>query len=276
MKEVRKFSVVICVYCKDNPNDFECALKSIINQTVIPAEINVVCDGPLTNELDYVIDDYCKKYKIINVYRLKKNQGHGNARKIGIEKSKYDLIALMDSDDISVNNRFEMQLEMFNKNSELSVVGGQIFEFADNINNIVGKRELPEDDQSIKKYMKKRCPMNQVTVMFRKRDVIDSGNYIDWYCEEDYYLWIRMIEKGYKFYNIQKNLVFVRVNNGMYGRRGGLKYYKSEKRVQKYMLDHKLIGFFRYEYNIHIRFIAEVLISNSLRGFLYNKLLRTK
>lgn len=275
MKEL-KFSVLLCVYYKDDPINFETALKSVIDQSLVPNEINIICDGKLTDELDGIINKYTRKNKCINVYRLETNQGHGNARRFGLDCCKYDLVALMDADDISVHNRFELQINEFKKNNDLSVVGGQIYEFAGNIDNIVGKRELPQEDKDIKKYMKKRCPMNQVTVMFKKKDVIDSGNYIDWYCEEDYYLWIRMIEKGYKFYNIQKNLVFVRVNNGMYDRRGGLKYYKSEKKVQKYMLNHKLIRFFRYEYNIHIRFVAEVLITNSFRGFLYNKFLRTK
>ena len=124
--------------------------------------------------------------------------------------------------------------------------------------------------------MKNRCPMNQVSVMFKKDAVLNSGNYIDWYCEEDYYLWIRMVEHNYKFYNIQKNLVYVRVGNEMYSRRGGLKYFKSEKKVQKYMLKHGLINIFTYIYNVSARFIAEVLLTNRLRGFLYKNVLRDK
>ena len=269
-----KFSVLVCVYCKDNPEYFSQALNSITDQTLLPNEINIVCDGPLTKELDYIINKYSKEYKFINVYRLKQNQGHGNARRYGIEKCKYDLIALMDADDISVKERFERQIEIFKNNNNVSVVGGQIYEFAERTNNIVGIRELPELDQDIKKYMKKRCPMNQVTVMFKKSDVIKSGNYIDWYCEEDYYLWIRMAENNFNFYNIQENLVFVRVDNGMYNRRGGLKYYKSEKMVQKYMLNHKIISLPLYIYNVLIRFVAEVLISQKLRSILYKLILR--
>ena len=271
-----KFSVLLCVYYKDDPNDFETALSSVVNQTLVPNEINIICDGNLTSELDNVIYNYQLKYKFINVFRLKKNQGHGYARRYGVECCKYNLIALMDADDVSINDRFRMQIDVFRKYSDLSVVGGQIYEFKGNIDNVVGRRELPQNDSNIKKYMKKRCPMNQVTVMFKKDDVISSGNYIDWYCEEDYYLWIRMMEHNYKFYNIQKNLVFVRVDKGMYGRRGGLKYFKSEKRVQYYMYKHGMINFFEYLYNISIRFIAEVLLTDKARVLLYKIFLRKK
>lgn len=271
-----RFSAIICVYYKDNPIFFEKALYSIINQTMVPNEINIICDGNLTIELDNIILKYEKQYSFINVYRLKENCGHGNARRYAIEKAKYPLIALMDADDISEKNRFEKQINIFKKYNNINIVGGEINEFIDNVQNVVGIRKVPEHDAEIKKFMKRRCPMNQVTVMFEKDAVIKSGNYIDWYCEEDYYLWIRMAEKGYNFYNIQENLVNVRVGKQMYERRGGIKYYRSEKRVQKYMLDHKLIGYFRYKYNTIIRFIAEVMIPNRLRGFLYKILLRKR
>lgn len=271
-----KFSVLMCVYFKDNSTFFEEALKSIINQTVIPNEINIICDGPLTDELYRIINIYKNNYSFINMYEIEKNVGHGEARKYGIEKCKYDLIALMDADDISVKDRFEKQIKVFENNKNIHVVGGQIYEFIGEKENIVGKRELPELDTDIKKYMKKRCPMNQVTIMFNKKAVIQSGNYIDWYCEEDYYLWIRMVQHNYNFYNIQSNLVFVRVGNEMYGRRGGFKYYKSEKRIQKYMLKNKIINFPIYFYNIAIRFLAEVIIPNKIRGILYKKFLRKK
>lgn len=273
-KDVIKFSVLLLVYKNDNPENFEEALKSIINQTLIANEIVIVCDGPLTNKLDGIIEKYSKRYDFISINRLKENQGHGNARRFGIEKCKNNLIALMDADDISVNYRFEKQIKIFKEKQDVSVVGGFINEFANSIDNIVGIREVPELDSDIKKYMKKRCPMNQVTVMFKKHDVIQSGNYIDWYCEEDYYLWIRMSEHGFKFYNIQENLVHVRVDNGMYGRRGGFKYFKSEKRVQKYMLKNKIISFPTYIVNVFIRFLGEVVLSDNLRSFIYKKILR--
>lgn len=111
--------------------------------------------------------------------------------------------------------------------------------------------------------------MNLVTVMLKKSDVMKVGGYQDWYCEEDYYLWIRLTLAGYKFYNIQDNLVNVRVGEEMYQRRGGKKYFDSEVRLQKYMLNHNLISFPNYLYNVLVRFIVQVALPNKLRGWVF-------
>ena len=206
---------------------------------------------------------------------LETNQGHGNARRQALEACSCELVALMDADDISIHNRFEKQLEKFVQNPELSIVGGQITEFIGSADNIIGKREVPEADGDIKSYMKKRCPMNQVSVMFKKSDVEESGGYIDWYCEEDYYLWIRMVQKGYCFANVPNVLVNVRVGNEMSARRGGWKYFSSEARLQAYMYKNKLISLPRYLYNVGIRFGGEVVVPTSLRTKLFRLMRNT-
>ena len=235
-----KFSVSMCVYSEDNPKDFKIAVDSILNQTVEPTEVVIVVDGPVPECLNNIIEKY-EQNPIVNVIRLKTNQGHGNARRVGLDACKHEYVALMDADDISVSDRFEKQIKVFEADSSLSVVGGNINEFIKTTENVVGRRIVPEKDIDIKEYMKKRCPMNQVTVMFNKKDVNSVGSFIDWYCEEDYYLWLRLGLVGKSFYNIQENLVNVRVGNEMYQRRGGWKYFKSEAKLQGFMREKKLL-----------------------------------
>lgn len=206
---------------------------------------------------------------------LETNQGHGNARRASLAGCTHSLVALMDADDISLPNRFFHQLEAFSKNREIDIVGGQITEFISNPNNIVGRRVVPETDQEIKKYMKKRCPMNQVSVMFKKDFVDYVGGYIDWYCEEDYYLWIRMAQANGVFLNVKNTLVNVRVGDEMSARRGGWKYFSSEAKLQKYMLDQRIISLPRYLYNVVIRFGGEVVMPDKFRTKLF-KLMREK
>lgn len=129
------------------------------------------------------------------------NQGHGNARRKARENCGSNLVAFMDADDISLADRFEIQVAMFVHNQTLVIAGGQIMEFIGTPSNIIGKRTVPEEDNEIKQYMKKRCPINQVSVMFKKDFVEQVGGYIDWYCEEDYYLWLRMMQQGAVFTN---------------------------------------------------------------------------
>jgi len=154
------------------------------------------------------------------------------------------------------------------------VVGSNIAEFEENINDLKTIREVPLLDNDIKRYMKKRCPMNQMSVMFKKNNIILAGGYLDWYHEEDYYLWIRMALKNMKFKNLKEILVFARVSSTTYLRRGGVKYYSSEKKLQKYMYNSKIIKYPRYVYNIFIRFIVQILLPNKLRKIVFNNFAR--
>lgn len=269
------FSVAMCVYKKDNPVWFDKAIHSVIVQTVKPKEIVLVVDGFIPPEIENIIDKYKRDSSgiIFRVVRLKRNRGHGIARKKSVMACSTEIVALMDADDISNKERFEQQLiKMVSTKSE--IVGGDISEFIEDENKIVAYRKVPTDDMEIKKFMKKRCPMNQVTVMFKKDAYDRAGGYRDWYCEEDYYLWLRMAGKGAVFANTGTVLVNVRVGGEMYKRRGGLKYFKSEAKLQIYMWKRRFIGFWRCTLNIFLRFIVQVLLPNNMRGWVFRKFAR--
>ena len=268
------FSVAISVYKNDNPEFFDRALESITDlQTIKPNEIVLVVDGPVPNSINDVIDTYSAKYNF-NVIRLEINCGLGNALRIATENAKFDFVARMDSDDISAPDRFEQELQFLENNDELDVVGGNITEFVGDENNIVSTREVPLADMDIKKYMKKRCPINHVSVMFKKQSVLGAGGYLDWHYNEDYYLWIRMQLKGYCFANTGTNLVNVRTGPDMYARRGGKEYYLSEKGLQRFMLENKMIGHWTYFSNCAKRFFVQIILPNKLRGWFFRHFAR--
>ncbi|OWV12142.1 glycosyltransferase [Fibrobacter sp. UWH1] len=271
----KSFSVAMCVYGKDNPEYFRLAVESILNQTVKPAEIVLVVDGPVPDDLNAVILGF-EKLSEFKVFRFEKNQGHGVARSKCLELCSQELVALMDADDLSVPNRFELQLKKFDENSDLDIVGGNITEFIDDPSCVVGKRIVPTTDGNIKTYLRKRCPMNQMTVMFKKKSILKAGGYLDWFCNEDYYLWIRMYLANMNFANIPDNLVNVRVGKDMYQRRGGWKYFKSEVKLQWFMLKKDVISLPRFAYNIALRLVLQVLMPNRVRGFLFQKFARVK
>lgn len=270
-----QFSVSMCVYGKDDPKWFREAVSSILNQSCIPAEVVLVVDGPVPEELDRVIAD-CENRKEFKVIRLPENVGHGNARRKGLEHCTYELVALMDADDLSVPDRFKKQLEAFRRDPTLSIVGGNIAEFTGCADNVVGYRLVPQRHEQIVSYMIQRCPLNQVTVMFRKSDVQQSGGYLDWYCEEDYYLWLRMYLAGKRFMNLKDILVNVRIGEDMYQRRGGWKYFVSEARLQVYMLRNRVIGPVTFLMNVLKRLIVQVLLPNRIRGLVFRMFARKR
>lgn len=271
---MQHFTVCMSVYKNDNPSDFTEAINSVYKQTCPPDEIILVVDGPIPNSIEKSIDIIKRTIPILRIVTLEKNMGHAVARQTGLNAAKNELCAVMDADDIAVPNRFEKQLKAFADHPDVSVVGGIINEFIGDPNKIAGIRLVPENDSEIKEYLRSRCPMNLVTVMMKKSDVMDVGGYMDWYCEEDYYLWIRLALSGYKFYNIQENLVNVRVGDEMYRRRGGKRYFVSEARLQKYMYQKGIISCPRMLYNVFIRFIVQVAMPNKLRGWVFKKFAR--
>lgn len=268
-----KFSVSMCVYGGDNPAWFQTAVDSVVNQTAAPDEIVLVVDGPVPDALDTVIRGY-EAQPMFRVIRLEKNMGHGEARRIGLNACSHGLVALMDADDISAPDRFQKQLKAFAEDPQLTIVGGNITEFVGEPSNLVGARNVFPTDAEIRRDMKKRCPMNQMTVMFKKTAVEKAGGYVDWYCDEDYYLWLRLMLDGAVFANIPEPLVNVRVGKEMYQRRGGMKYFKSEAKLQKWMLRKKVIGLATYLVNVNKRLIVQVLLPNRIRGWVFQKFAR--
>lgn len=275
-----KFSVSLCVYDQDNSIYFKEALESIINQSLLPSQIVLVVDGFINEDLQKIVVAFrekCLDLKIdFDVIYLEKNRGHGEARRISIENVKCGFVALMDADDISRYERFEKQIEVFKSDDGLSVVGGQIMEVAHDTREEISIREVPNEDEDIKEYMKTRCPFNQVSVMLKTSDVIEAGNYVDFFHNEDYYLWVRMYLKGFKFYNLCEVLVDVRINQEFYSRRGGWKYFLSESKLQNIMYKNSIISLIRFIFNVSVRFILQVVLTDTIRGFIFKKLFRKR
>lgn len=275
--EYPPFSVAMSVYKNDNPIFFDRALQSITeNQKVMPTEIVIIVDGPVDEKINAVIEKYSEKYGNLNVIRLDKNAGLGNALKLAIENAKYELIARMDSDDVSAPNRFEQQLEIMTKNSAVDIVGGDISEFIGDENNIVAKRKVPILDKEIKEYLKTRCPFNHMTVMYKRSALLKSGNYIDLFYNEDYWLWIRMVENNCIMANTGTILVNARVGEDMYKRRGGKQYFNSEMFLQKYMLKNGIINLPTFVLNSSKRFVVQMLLPNAIREWVFKTFARTK
>lgn len=271
-----KFSVCTSVYKNDNPDFVRVALDSmLVHQSVKPDEIVLVQDGPVPNDLAAVLAEYEEKYpEVMHVIRLEKNGGLGNALKLGVENAKYDLCARMDSDDICLPDRFEKQLAYLETHPKCDIVGGQMTEFIGEPENIVGRRVVPLSNEDIYQFMKSRCALNHVTVMFRKGSVLKAGNYQDWFWNEDYYLWVRMMIAKCQFANIPDVAVNVRSGADQYSRRGGKKYFDSEIGIKKLMLDKGMITRKEYIVNYIQRFIIQLMLPNSVRGWVFRTFAR--
>lgn len=267
------FSVLLSLYIKEQPSYLIQSLDSLFSQTLLPSEIILVKDGPLTSELDAVISDYVQRYPILKVLVLKENQGLGKALNEGLKHCSYDIVARMDTDDISKPDRFEKQLKIFQQYSDIDVVGAWIDEFEGDASNITSVRKVPEWHKEIFQFAKGRSPVSHPVVMFRKSAVLKAGGYKHFPLFEDYYLWVRMLMDGAQFYNIQESLLFFRFSPDMFRRRGGYRYVVTEVKLQTLFYKIGFIDFFSLIKNISIRLITR-LLPNGLRSLFYKRIIR--
>lgn len=275
MKEKYGISVLMSVYKSEKADYLYQAVESILHQTRKPDEVVIVEDGPLTEELYNILDRLEKDYAgLIYRYPLDDNKGLGLALKYGVEKCRYSLIARMDTDDISIPERLELQEKAFSADENMSIVGGHIREFMIDPSQPISYRYVPLEHEAIAQYQRKRSAFNHMTVMFKKFAVIKAGNYEHGLYMEDDLLWHNMIATGSKMRNLDKVLCFVRVGEGMYERRGGFSYFKNYKAARKIMLYRGQISSFDYHYSILVQFIV-ALIPTNFRKTIFMKLLRS-
>tara|TARA_B100000886_G_scaffold340385_1_gene309623 strand:+ start:18892 stop:19722 length:831 start_codon:yes stop_codon:yes gene_type:complete len=268
-----KFSVIMPVYFQECPNQLRAAIESIVNQTLIPNEIIIVLDGPVGENLHEVIDEF-KTCNLIKVIKLDTNSGVGVARKKAIEIAHYDILALMDSDDISCKDRFEKQISKI-LSQEANVVGGWIEEFDKEPHDTGIIRKSPVTHDEIYKYGKWRMPVNNVTLMFTREVYNDVGGYSDQSKSEDWNLIVRFLANGVKFYNFPEILVNVRAGQDMFLRRRGWTQVFSQLYIFPLMYKLKYIGLFHLIANVSIRLLLR-LMPISLTSYLYRNFLRQK
>ncbi|TRX13397.1 glycosyltransferase [Flavobacterium gawalongense] len=275
--KAKKFSVLMSIYFRESPVNFRQSLESIVNQTLVPNEIVLIKDGLLTESLEEVLNEYILNFpNLFKIISLPVNKGLGNALSIGVKECSYELVARMDTDDICVLNRFEKQVEFFNNNPNIDLVGTNVEEFNVEPGDLKRFRKMPESGEPLLKYSKFRNPVNHPTVMFRIAKVLEAGNYNgEILLFEDFSLFIRMLQKGASFHNIQENLLHFRTGLGIdvIKRRSGLFYVKNEWKFALLSLKIGNLNFFEWLFYVSTKLPLRLLPSKVIL-FVYNQFLR--
>lgn len=222
------------VYINDQLEWVRQAIDSICAGTRLPGEFLIYCDGPVTDELETVLDQYVEDSdSLIRVFKGEQNRGRAYARQFLVERAQGDYVMIMDADDISLLDRLEKQADFARLHPEVDVLGGYIEEFGSGMELRV--REVPLDEASIRKRGKFLQPLNHVTIMAKKDAIQSVGGYRDAGDVEDYDLIARWLVAGKHIRNLPEILVSVRVDNGLLNRRRGWKHFQDELNVARYM-----------------------------------------
>jgi len=272
-----KFSILMSLYSKENPNFFyECFLSIWDNQTIKPNEIVLVLDGPIGNELQECVHIWQNKIgQILKIVSLEQNVGLGQALNQGLKYCSNEWVFRMDTDDICLSDRFEKQLKYIHDNVDVVLFSGQILEFDKTPFDSSVLKSVPVDYEEILKFAQKRSPFNHMTVAYKKSIIEKVGSYQHHLFMEDYNLWLRVIGAGYRVGNHSDILLYARVGNGMHARRKGLEYIKSEKQLLDLKKKLKLQSSMYANMLFLIR-SAFRLLPSSLLEKTYNTFLRKK
>lgn len=267
--EQKKYSVLMSLYKKEKPEYLRLAIDSMLNQTVAPDEIIMVEDGPLTDELYAVLNEYPMLHRIKN----EKNLGLGLALNVGLKECKNELVARMDTDDCSKPERCEKQLERFLAKPYLTIVGSHIDEFVNDTSNVISQRIVPTTSEEIYNFAKKRSAFNHPAVMYSKTAVLENKGYADLKRNQDVDLFGRMQFEGYKAENIDESLLWFRSSDELAKRR------KSWQNTWSYIAT--IRRFWKMGYSSFIDYlmvgIAQVgmfLLPTKVQSYVYKKFLR--
>ncbi len=266
-----KFSVVLPVYKKVSIDEFKNSFNSIISQNLLPNELLIVIDGPIKEDVNNFIFKKKKKYKFIKILRFSNNNGLGYVLNIAIKKCKYDYIARCDADDISVKNRFQLQMNFLKKNKNIDVLGSNVYEMKNN--KIISKKIMNKFHESIVRKIYFRNPINHSSVFFKKKTIIKSGNYEDVRFYEDYFLWFKIFKNNGVFHNLDSFLVKMKIDDKFFKRRSGLEYLKFYLFFLKKLAKNNYINIFQVFFLFSIRLFL-ILMPLFLIKKLYRNFLR--
>ena len=257
-----KFSCVYPLYYGSKISEVKASFKSILNQTLKANEILIVFDGPVSIE----IYNFIKKFKKrnIRIIKFKKNLGLGKILRKVIKLAKYEIIVRADADDINKKKRFQYLINYFEKNSSIHVVSSHVKEIHKNKKLI---KKLPLNHSDIIKIKNFKNPINHPAVAFKKKAVLKCGGYENLPFFEDYFLWLKMIDKNYKFHNLDKTLVISKIEDDFYTRRSGIKYLRHYLFFLNKIKSKKYINTVEYIINFLLRTLIYILPKMFITSF---------
>lgn len=269
-------SVIISVYRAEKPDYLTAALKSIWNdQFIKPNEIILIKDGPLGEDLEQIISHWKSIIgKKLLILVNSNNLGLTKSLNKGIAASSGEYIARMDSDDISMPERFQKQIQYLNLHPEVDIVGGSLQEF-DATNDNLGTRHYPRTNEDVLRYIYKASPLAHPTVMMR-RQIFDNGlSYNEKYrTSQDIALWFNALTKGYKIANLEDIVLKFRRDGNIFKRRSK---EKAKNELEIYFSGiHSLYGFFTWKYIYPISRYIFRLMPVSLVKLIYGSNLRKR
>jgi glycosyltransferase involved in cell wall biosynthesis len=232
------------VYSGSSDIEVKQALESLLNNSLPPSEVVVVIDGPITVRLEELLSGYVH-IGAIKTVRSKLNLGLGLALRLGLNACTFDIVCRFDTDDINLENRLSVLVEIFDTCDPLvDIVSSSVLEFYDTDSILVHCRLKHSllTHRALARGLDFRNTINHPAVAFRQSSILSVGSYEDVLFFEDFYLWLKARKAGLRFAGIDQPLVCMRRAPGL-KRRSGFKYSLCELRFVLKCLHLQLLPF---------------------------------
>lgn len=272
--EASAYSVLMSAYAGDHAVWLTDALESMTSQTLMPSQIVLVLDGPVGQEIERAVECFEESHPgMLRCVRLAQNVGTGPALNAGLPYCSSDIVMRMDSDDLSCPERCEAQMKKLAEGFDM--VGCNVTEFSSDPMCPNALRVMPETNEEIVRFGKRRAPFVHPTFAVRRSALEAVGGYRSVPYAEDFDLFARLLTAGYRGYNVQEPLLRVRVDEGAYRRRGGFSYLRDMLKFNALQLRE---GWFSPN-DFLVRSAANAFVAlmpNALRDGVYKRLLRKR
>lgn len=268
-----KLSLLMSVYQGDTPEQLSAALRSVALNTVVPDDIVIVLDGPISAALHGVLWQWTAALHL-RVFPLAKNGGLGAALSYGLQHCRHDWVARFDADDLCLPHRFEAQSRFIRDNPGLHAFSSPVLEFSKRLSlHDLRLRTVPVGEQSLREYATRRNPFNHMSVVFYKPAVQAVGGYRSLPLFEDYGLWVRMLLNGSRLNNMSIPCVYARAGGAMLGRRRGWRYVCLEYQAMQQFRKWGFLKPAQFWLNLGLRLPLR-LMPPRVVGFFYSAALR--
>lgn len=186
----------------------EQAINSVLNQTYQNFELIVVDDCSNDDSLS-LIEHKAQSDNRIRVIALEHNVGVANARNVGIKEAKGEYIALLDNDDLWIEDKLERQLALAQKGADIVYCS---YDFIDEQNNSIKKPFVVPQQTNFNKML--ASSVISCSTSFIKTKLMQAHPFNPGFYHEDYVLWMELLRVCPTAYGDQKVLMHYRQVNG--------------------------------------------------------------
>lgn len=231
--------VSIVIPCYNHEQFVQDCIQSVIDQTYENIELIIIDDGSKDNSVLKIqeMTAKCKKRFSRFEVRSRPNRGLSATLNESIEWCKGKYFAAVASDDIILKSKIDLQVNFMEENTDITAIFGSA-NYIDESNNVKIIDPLKQQEYVFDKIFLNECQFYAPTQLMRKSILDEIGGYNTDILVEDWYMWLKMAEKG-RVYCLSDKLANYRIHANNTTKNSKFIYENNLKTISYYE-DHKL------------------------------------